>query len=65
MKTTQLRQRLTGLKVKGADLEIIKEVNLLAIKGGDCPNLVSCGRFTSCTGKYKSGDRDIDVTVNL
>ena len=43
MKTTQLRQRLTELKVKGADLEIIKDGNLLAIKGGDCPNLKTCG----------------------
>ena len=65
MKSTQLRQRLTGLKVKGVDLEIIKDGNLLAIKGGDCPNLKTCGTYTSCTGKYKSGDRGIEATVNL
>ena len=65
MKSTQLKQRLTGLKVKGVDLEIIKDGNLLAIKGGNCPKLESCDVYTSCNGKYKKGDRGIETTVNL
>jgi hypothetical protein len=67
MRSNQLKKRLVDLVTEGMELEVIKDTGLSKIRGGNCPNLQTCGNYNNTCEKYKVGDKEltIDADINM
>jgi hypothetical protein len=65
MKSEILNQRLMLLASTERSIDVIKVCELSRIKGGDCPNLQSCGTYNDCPKKYTvRGDISASLTLS-